>query len=688
MASSPSAAATSASVNQFMPELAENNGSGFVYLRGMNQSRHRAEEEMVNLKVNVAGWSFASEYQHQLTIAQEANKENPWNNMGGFNYFDAVNINVYPGTYNVYSIFVAKMQPTDIQRYVILQVRNVEVGAEGGECSVDLNDVPYTLKFSPKLPGGEEITMSYYGTTDGNTVRTQTYTYIGIQPLPYVCSATSMDYSPQAQFMTNLPDGPVGIGQITVAMGSYGVAAMEYYSPLVNKEILTEDSRWKSSESTFQPTPLNIKCDEQDALNGTVTKNSWIYGMKFNPIENSGMIMHDFYWEKLGNKICWWKGEGESIFSLAMAPSGNNLGAINNNDWHALVLGQYLKYTDEGLMAIGHNISDRDGYSYKFENGDSSEELFFKGNPRYAVSLDGVTLANCSPVLVLNAYGPDAEGAGFSFNYVGTYGEAINIDRFIVPKSKADIYTSPCKVTVWRDNEKICEDQTLLQDIEWSPARYRAEITTDNVLVDGEIAGYNKTTVEFDSKTVAPTVTALQVRDKNDSITNHLDMQEDAFVEFYAGVYPLEPGVKWSYHTCTPAKTVKVEYSPYGKDDWVELTVKEIPENYYMPGYGVCYRADLTSTYRKSDNKWYDLRISLSSTDGNTQQQVISPAYRVENIINSGIVSVVTENGVYDVYTIDGLLVCKSVDESGIAELPAGIYIIRSGSRAKKCIVR
>lgn len=236
---------------------------------------------------------------------------------------------------------------------------------------------------------------------------------------------------------------------------------------------------------------------------------------------------------------------------------------------------------------------------------------------------------------------------------------------------------------------------------------HKIAITNANTLIDGRTHGINKT--ELNCVMAAqdwfpPTLQTLQFRDGNGKVTDRLRNPDSAVVEFYAGDFKIkfdeETGLGWM--ETDPIEKVKAEYSVLGQGEWTDVSVAEIPEMFFMPGYGYFYRGSLGGIDTKDSDQWYDLRVTLTDAAGNSQIQTISPAFCInsdsgvsgpevpENIFltqNNGILSiegcVCPEVRVFDM--TGRMALSGSGRKVDVASLSAGIYLVEisDGSRRK-----
>ena len=126
---------------------------------------------------------------------------------------------------------------------------------------------------------------------------------------------------------------------------------------------------------------------------------------------------------------------------------------------------------------------------------------------------------------------------------------------------------------------------------------------------------------------------------------------------------------------------VEVSYSPYQADTWNELAVDEVPENFCSPGYGYFYRGSLAGVTGEALKGWFDLKVKLTDAAGNWQEQVISPAFRIDDLAYTSVATVGSDNAREVArYSIDG----KRVDATH-----RGVTIIKmSDGTARKILVK
>ncbi len=205
-----------------------------------------------------------------------------------------------------------------------------------------------------------------------------------------------------------------------------------------------------------------------------------------------------------------------------------------------------------------------------------------------------------------------------------------------------------------------------------------------NVEVDG-LPGHVTTTVFFDQNQedmTPPSIEMLHFRNGEGGVTDRFATAADGTLEFYASDfnYHYYPELWGGVFECQPM-VVLVEYAPYGTEDWTELTVEEVPEFYQEPGWGYFYRGSLADVTGQGEKGWFDLKFRLEDGAGNWQEQVVSPAFRIDDHAFTSVATIDADKA-HEVarYSIDG----KRVDANH-----HGVTIIRmSDGTSRKVFVK
>ncbi len=190
----------------------------------------------------------------------------------------------------------------------------------------------------------------------------------------------------------------------------------------------------------------------------------------------------------------------------------------------------------------------------------------------------------------------------------------------------------------------------ILETPQFNPnekANFEITVTNPNIEVDG-LPGHNTTTVYFDQNQedmTPPAVEMLHFKNAEGGITDRFATAADGTMEFYASDfhYQYYPDLWNGVFQCQPVE-VTVEYAPYGTEEWNELAVEEIPEYYQEPGWGYFYRGSLAGVTGEGLNGWFDLRFRLQDASGNWMDQVVSPAFRIDDQAYSSVATVGSDN--------------------------------------------
>ncbi|MBQ8128421.1 MAG: hypothetical protein IJ176_08500 [Prevotella sp.] len=186
---------------------------------------------------------------------------------------------------------------------------------------------------------------------------------------------------------------------------------------------------------------------------------------------------------------------------------------------------------------------------------------------------------------------------------------------------------------------------------------FEVTITDSNVLVDG-LAGQNVTTMAYrhglDDWT-PPVLQMLQFRSIDDNVTDRFSQPADGLLTFAGGDFYVSANESYPVFDVN-AQVAEVWYAPYGTVNWTTLEVEEVPENFFMPGFGYFYRGALANVQGSAENGWFDLKIRLTDAVGNWQEQIISPAFRIDELVATGIEDVRCESADSGkhFYSIDG----------------------------------
>ncbi len=284
-------------------------------------------------------------------------------------------------------------------------------------------------------------------------------------------------------------------------------------------------------------------------------------------------------------------------------------------------------------------------------------------------------------------------------SYLGNFGELRTIDVSLAQPSvfyngvEQDL-SSYSTIQMWA----LAWAQT-----EREPGVMKYVYRDNNISIDG-MEGHSLCTTEYDETkedSYPPTIQRIMIKNKNGEPSIYIDDPENYVVAIAGGDFstkttPMNLGYRTVNFECidfSPA-TLKAEYAPNGTDDFAPLNSIEIPENLCLPGYGTYYECKLSEVTKESANQWYDLRISMTDSAGNSQTQLISPAFKM----NKGTGIAINKINNVDFKVIDGKIVTSDNAEPviyGIAgervrneHLQPGIYIVKNSTRTTKVIVK
>lgn len=332
---------------------------------------------------------------------------------------------------------------------------------------------------------------------------------------------------------------------------------------------------------------------------------------------------------------------------------------------------------------------------YRYDVDSRNVILSTATNPWLSFSVNKPHVWNYGcPVLVFSTEDYDW-GSIFDYAYIGRLGENRTIDRLSTTTS----------VSVDGD---IPSDE-ILEYLQWGMlpenGKMDFEFIDTNVAIDG-IPGKNVAHVNFDlsrSDWQPPTLQLVRFVDTEGNFIDHYAKGAEGVIEFYGGDFKYNQSKETyaNWFSEEPAE-VKVEYAPYGTDSFLPLEVENIPERDFMPGFGTYYQGSLAAVDRKSENGWFDVRITLTDASGNYQEQILSPAFKIEECVGvetitapeigvtvaNGNISIFgCENPVIEIYSTDGILL-KRISSKNIAasEYSHGIYIVNVIDGNKRAI--
>lgn len=309
---------------------------------------------------------------------------------------------------------------------------------------------------------------------------------------------------------------------------------------------------------------------------------------------------------------------------------------------------------------------------------EAGKEFFpvFPGNKTYSFAPEqkgGLTGDNV-PVNLLYIQDYMGNVPELHLNYMGRYGESREVDtKVLTIEFKAN--GTPVE----------CDNMESLTNYFWSnPDRQIGilDFTFDNknIEVDG-LQGRNLTTLHIDETKDdhhAPTLTMLQFRNTSDVVTDRFETENDGQLIFSCGDFNYSMDT-WYFECNRPE--IEVYAAPYQEtDSWSAVRVTEDVEAFTVPAFGHCFKAPLTQIENQGGNGWYDLKFVLKDTAGNTQEQIISPAFKIESYTT----------GLGEINTGNAIEVARySIDGKTLSAPQTGVNIVRySDGTARKIYVK
>lgn len=261
----------------------------------------------------------------------------------------------------------------------------------------------------------------------------------------------------------------------------------------------------------------------------------------------------------------------------------------------------------------------------------------------------------------------------FSLVYMGNYGEFRGGDLsvttcYLAIEDEEEINCSYGKLK--KTIEPLCEENKMSKP-------FSIEFINDQNIVVDNIRGFNNTyidVVKHDGQIELPVVTMLQFRNEEGKISNKFKKNENAELLLMATTYRY---IAANNYTCDPVE-LTVEYAPADSEDFIPLEAVEDADYFQTPA-GYFYRVDLSGIDTPSSNKWYQLRVRVEDTDGNSNEQTIYPAFKIEE--GTGVEGVAEQlvGADTEYYNLQGMPV--------VQPQPGSIVICRDNGKVSKRIM-
>lgn len=265
------------------------------------------------------------------------------------------------------------------------------------------------------------------------------------------------------------------------------------------------------------------------------------------------------------------------------------------------------------------------GNDYYVMNNNEVKLLPF--HPRFSfdnTTTPSVILGDNVPIIVA---GFNAVANSFLVTNKGRYGET----------RESDFLATQIEVT---RNENVIFSGTY-EDFKYfnlpTTGQFEIVLTNANTLVDG-LDGTNTTTITYnaDEDDAPPTLQHLQFRNADNQVSSIFDSAQGATLRLAAGDfnYTMIDGAR-GYYTYEEGNNVALAYSLYNQNDWTALELTQHPEYFQMQAFGDYYEASLDGIGNDVGNVWYDVKVTCTDAGGNIQEQIISPAFKINEALGT-----------------------------------------------------
>ena len=539
--------------------------------------------------------------------------------------------NLPSGTYEIVSFSIN--QTTDWQSYVIKE--QVEISADS---SIDLNlgdaDNLMTLKFLDA--DGNDLKPGEYnpdtGEIEGGTANVYATTYLYFEP---------KNWTPYVSYYL----WENSLGNVGEFWNFYVSETSDRYSFIHSNLGVGYDNNGYVSK---YPTITNVS----SSLNLQNEPDEWVvHNEKFRPSiegENQGEFYYGLSnWDTYyGMGLSGWVARlfrDEANFNEGLDVYLNN--PMDEDPANILlypVLEDYFGivdpgYGEESLHINGNAILLDENRNVLYGSGSTSSSFYFTGydylgydegvkllplHPKFSFSADqesDIYLANNTP-LMINSY----NGMLFRINYIGRFGESRESDIFDI---QLNVSQNGTQIFNGDYTEFVFSDPIESGEIE-------INLTNSNTQI-GSLIATTTSKINFDADhatdKIPPTVQMLQFRNAEDEVKDQFSEEEEGFVRLAAADFEYNPDNR--NYVYKPGNQVQFLYSEIGENDWTELTLTHLPEFYFEPGFGDYYEASLGSITPTGNDAWYDVKIICTDAVGNTQEQTLSPAFKLNSTL-------------------------------------------------------
>lgn len=451
-------------------------------------------------------------------------------------------------------------------------------------------------------------------------------------------------------------------------------------------------------EEKFQPSPLAQA--ENNYLYAMKTMASWngipIGGFQIVDTNNEGNL-------EQGTKVFIDNHLDAGSFQFLVAPSLADYVQGTNS---LLISGNPIVLEGDGDITYGSGSSSLSLDSQL--NAVNTSPLVLPFNPQFAFTKNdnpSITQGDNVPLLNLFAGNYQTETTKRSELFVqsiGRYGEVRENDLIAIDvtvKYNGDsVYSGPFSGLSGFLFQWFTQNHP--------DGVFDVTMTCTNSEVNG-MPGFSSTQITYDwtkDDWTAPSVQRLQFRDASGKVTDRFNESSEGSVRLAAGDFEIDLFAgRFNYQQ---GNNIAFYYSSHGQNEWTELALTERPEYFFMPGFGDYYEASLGSIQQQgNENIWYDVRIVCTDAAGNSQIQVVSPAFYIggelstnefsksdaiiypspfNDIVNIYLPEKISGNYTLSITDLSGRVIhseTKKPDQQNIfydgASLASGVYILK-----------
>jgi len=567
---------------------------------------------------------------------------------------------------------------------------------------ISASEIKNKYSFKSYLPNGDEFKWKIYNSSgeviQPSNVRSSSF-YMGMalkghRPVSGVISFVqsqreSNKYDPLTIFTNDVSDRYQIIGYHMFVDTTFVNHVCKYESQLTNEDetvITNEVDNWVLYQEDFVPSLINnmsgegyikygatgvFENNQQSGIMSTLAKTRtkdktisvYVNTPKSTAVVGDGkydvltrVVFGDLYYKELGT-----------------------------------IAGRQVLVTKDEIEYINNGIEVGEYYStFNYDQEGSSEFKAYPGHPQFSFTdkQKALSYGSNAPINVIASENYYEDGDPYSYiicSYVGRYGEVRNTDLFALQsevKFDGEIISSSFS-TINNDIYKSISNNGI-------EGIFEAKFVNENFVVD-DLAGLNETNIYYDGTKedwTAPTLQMLQFRDTEGNVIDRFESGEEGILMFAGGDFTYncyfdedaDGYIEWYTNQDID---VEVNYSPYLQNDWKELVVEDVRENFYLPSFGYFYQGSLKDVQGKGENGWFDLKVKLTDTSGNWQEQVISPAFCLKDHMATSIDEVKTVGTAREIQAI------YSIDGKRLSGMQSGINIVRyTDGTASKVLVK